>query len=299
MPSFLVVGEGFPAYTVLRFLLEHPQATLVGYIAGTTASVKAQELARSHDVPCFPASILTGEEPFPKQLHADWLVNINGVTLIADNVIGCFPRHSLNMHPALLPAYAGLHCHQWAIRHDEKEHGITIHFMDAQIDSGDIIRQERLAILDGDTGLSLFMKTMQLGTDTLIEVLHKVLVGEALSFQSQDRSRRRLFLHKHALNGRIDWSQPARAIYNFVRAANYEPLQSPTYQPEWESPLGPAVIRACRIGPSVEGTMPGQIANFVEGQGPLIACAEGQSILATKILLDGRIVAPDSLKARG
>ena len=60
-------------------------------------------------------------------------------------------RQILNIHPALLPAYRGLHTHERALADGVKIHGCTVHFVVPEMDEGPIIAQAAVAVLDDDT----------------------------------------------------------------------------------------------------------------------------------------------------
>jgi len=57
----------------------------------------------------------------------------------------------INIHPSLLPKYKGLHTHQRALDAGDKEHGCTVHYVTAELDSGPIIMQAKVPVLEGDT----------------------------------------------------------------------------------------------------------------------------------------------------
>lgn len=61
----------------------------------------------------------------------------------------------LNIHPSLLPKYPGLHTHRRALAAGEREHGATVHFVTAELDSGPRVLQSRIPVLPGDTEESL------------------------------------------------------------------------------------------------------------------------------------------------
>lgn len=81
--------------------------------------------------------------------------------------VACFPRRIpspllalprlgfLNLHPSLLPRYRGPAPLFWQLRHGETETGVTVHWMDEELDTGDIARQTALALPDGATGPEL------------------------------------------------------------------------------------------------------------------------------------------------
>jgi methionyl-tRNA formyltransferase len=286
MPAFLITGDGHPAYAVLKAVHELPGASVSAFIPGSSSAVKAKAFAESKGISILPRAILTGEEPFPAGSRADWLVNINGTTIIASDVIGLFPGRAINMHPGLLPRYAGLHCHQWAIRNGESVQGLTVHIMDAGVDTGSILAQQTIPIQASDTGLSLFMRTMETGAKLLIRVIERIVADDTPQAMPQDLSQRTLYRHKDALNGEVDWSWDARRICDFVRAANYEPLACPTYVPTAIVSGVSLVLRACDIAQGQSRVARGVLAD-VKGR-PVIGCGNGEAIVITRAMRQGR-----------
>jgi phosphoribosylglycinamide formyltransferase-1 len=71
-----------------------------------------------------------------------------------------WPDRMLNIHPALLPAFKGLDTHRRAIEADAKEHGATVHFVVPEMDSGPVIAQGRVPVLDGDTEPALAARVL-------------------------------------------------------------------------------------------------------------------------------------------
>ncbi len=69
--------------------------------------------------------------------------------------VGCWRERMLNIHPALLPAYRGLHTHERAIADGVKIHGCTVHFVVPEMDEGPIIEQAWVRVLDDDTAETL------------------------------------------------------------------------------------------------------------------------------------------------
>ena len=62
-----------------------------------------------------------------------------------------FPGRILNVHPALLPAFPGLHAQRQALEHGVKVAGATVHFVDEGVDTGPIVLQSAVPVLDDDT----------------------------------------------------------------------------------------------------------------------------------------------------
>ena len=75
--------------------------------------------------------------------------------IITPTLIKAFPNRILNIHPALLPAFPGLHVQKAALEHGVKFSGCTVHFVDEGMDTGPIIIQAVVPVLDNDTEDSL------------------------------------------------------------------------------------------------------------------------------------------------
>lgn len=86
----------------------------------------------------------------------DWVILAGFLWKVPDSLLAKFPHRIINIHPALLPAYGGRgmyghHVHQAVIDHQEKESGITIHFVNDQYDAGAIIFQAKCPVRENDT----------------------------------------------------------------------------------------------------------------------------------------------------
>lgn len=71
--------------------------------------------------------------------------------LVGETILGRFPQRVLNIHPSLLPAFPGLHGQRQALDYGVKFSGCTVHFVDGGMDTGPIIRQAVVPVLDDDT----------------------------------------------------------------------------------------------------------------------------------------------------
>lgn len=75
--------------------------------------------------------------------------------LISDEFLAAFPGRIMNIHPALLPAFPGLNAQQQAIKHGARISGCTVHFVDSGVDTGPIIIQAAVPVLEDDTEQTL------------------------------------------------------------------------------------------------------------------------------------------------
>ncbi len=82
--------------------------------------------------------------------------------MLTPGFVGSWAGRMLNIHPALLPAYRGLHTHERALADGVKIHGCTAHFVVPQMDEGPIVAQAATPVLDGDTAESLAARVLEL-----------------------------------------------------------------------------------------------------------------------------------------
>jgi methionyl-tRNA formyltransferase len=122
----------------------------------------------------------------------------------------------INVHTSLLPKYRGAAPIQWAILNDEYETGVTIMKMDAGMDTGAILTQEKTLIHESDNAQGLHDRLATIGAELLVRTIPDFITGkiqaraqpaEGISYAPKIKKQ----------DGEIDWKQPARTIWNRVR----------------------------------------------------------------------------------
>jgi methionyl-tRNA formyltransferase len=123
----------------------------------------------------------------------------------------------LNVHASLLPKYRGAAPIQWAILSDEAETGVTIMKMSAGLDTGDILSQRSIPILPGDNSATLHDRLAVLGAELLVPTILEYTSG-GLTPRPQIEAAASHARKITKEDGRLDWAQPARTLWNRVRA---------------------------------------------------------------------------------
>lgn len=127
-------------------------------------SAVALERAKKHSIPT--AIVEKSEHPKRKEYDAELVRLLNEhevevvvlagfMRLLSSVMLDAFPMSILNIHPSLLPSFPGLNVQQHAIEHGVKVSGCTVHFVDEGLDSGPILLQASVPVLDTDTPESL------------------------------------------------------------------------------------------------------------------------------------------------
>ena len=93
--------------------------------------------------------------------------------------VGQWQGRMLNIHPALLPAFKGLHTHERALEAGVKTHGATVHFVSAEMDSGPIIVQAEVPVVPGDTPDTLAARVLEAEHQIYPEALRQVAEGRS------------------------------------------------------------------------------------------------------------------------
>lgn len=124
---------------------------------------------------------------------------------------------AINLHPSQLPRYRGPVPLAWAVREGDTEVGVTWHRMDAELDTGPILAQTTVPILDEDATIEeIGPRIGAAALDLLPRVLERVVAGDPGSPQAEeDASWAGHFGEDYAT---VDWSRTAREIHNQVRA---------------------------------------------------------------------------------
>ncbi len=151
-----------------------------------------------------------------RQLGPDLLV-VAAYGQILPQALLDVPRFgSVNVHTSLLPKYRGAAPIQWALLNDEPETGVTIMRMDAGLDTGDILSLERTPLDRTDTAETVHDRLACLGAQLLVRTLPDFVAGKIQGRpQAADQASYAPKIKKE--DGRIDWNQSARSIWNRVR----------------------------------------------------------------------------------
>ena len=90
-----------------------------------------------------------------QQVNADLFILAGYMRMVGANIVRSFPAKIMNIHPALLPAFPGLHAQRQAVHYGVKVSGCTVHFVDESLDGGPIILQRCVRMLEDDDEDSL------------------------------------------------------------------------------------------------------------------------------------------------
>jgi len=129
------------------------------------------------------------------------------------------PIGTINLHGSLLPAYRGAAPIHWAVINGEKETGVTTFFLQHEIDTGDILMQEKMPIGSDDTTGDVHDRMMKLGAKVVLDSVKKI-ESKDYKLQPQDNSKVSKAPKIHSETCEINFDQSNDKVYNFIRGMN-------------------------------------------------------------------------------
>lgn len=208
-----------------------------------------------------------------KDLKPDLFVLAFVSDIMPYDVIKLAALGGINYHPSLLPKYRGGSAINWAVIMGENETGITVHYVDRGIDTGDIILQEKVEISPEDTVGSLYYdKLYPLGVKLIAQAVEGIRKGTAPRIpQDSNKATYQPMITEDDV--KIDWKNGAAKIYNLVRGSNPSPGAQTLFRGEklkiWDA----------QIIPSRLASEPGVVVEIREDQGFIIGTGNGMMLI--------------------
>uniref|UniRef100_UPI004047598A methionyl-tRNA formyltransferase n=1 Tax=Algoriphagus sp. TaxID=1872435 RepID=UPI004047598A len=183
-----------------------------------------KEAAERLDIPVLQPTNLKdpGFQQELKELAADLQIVV-AFRMLPEAVWNMPPLGTFNLHASLLPNFRGAAPINWALIQGEKVTGVTTFFLQHEIDTGNILFQEKVTILPEDNLGSLYEKLMNLGANLVVQTvvaiankdIHPLPQDEALAIHSAPK------IFKET--GKIDWTTSATSIHNLIRGLSPYP----------------------------------------------------------------------------
>ena len=166
----LCSGRGTNLQSILAAVDSGQIPAPVGVVLTDTPDAKALERAEKACIPhfCVDRKAYADKQAFEEALveklraHGVTLVILAGfMRILSPYFVQEFPGRILNIHPSLLPSFGGAHAHRDVLAYGVKVSGCTIHFVDEGMDSGPIILQTAVPVLDGDDEDTLAARVLE------------------------------------------------------------------------------------------------------------------------------------------
>ena len=227
-----IVFMGTPSFSVpiLEALIEKYEVIgvvtqpdkLVGRKQIVTFS-PVKECALKHNIKIFQPEKIRTEYEEILALNPDLIVTAAYGQIVGMKLLNSPKYRSINVHASLLPLYRGGAPIHKSIMDGQKETGVTIMYMEKQMDAGDILSQRSIPILDSDNCGTMFEKLSYLGRDLLLETIDK-LVNNEITPIKQDEANATFAYNISKEEELLDFNKNARTVFNHIRGLNPNPI---------------------------------------------------------------------------
>lgn len=197
----LVSGSGTNLAAILRAVAEGTLDAKVAVVLSNKADAKGLERARAAGVPAVHLDhrAYGSREAFDAAIVE--VLRAHGVTcvvlagfmrIVTPVLLSAFPLRVVNIHPSLLPAFPGVAAQAQAVAYGVRVSGCTVHLVDAGTDTGPILAQEAVPVLEGDDAASLAARILEKEHELLPKVLSWIAAGRVEVLEDADGGRPRV-----------------------------------------------------------------------------------------------------------
>jgi methionyl-tRNA formyltransferase len=154
-----------------------------------------------------------------KKIKPDIVIAVHLRKILDKGIFSLATKAAINVHPSLLPRFRGLSPQHQAILHGDTESGVTVHYIDADVDTGDIIVQKKFPVAEHDYILNVQQKMLAIYKTIVVEAL-ELLQDKDFKPVKQDLSKLSYFGPLKKTDREIDLSKTKCEIYRQVRAVS-------------------------------------------------------------------------------
>lgn len=181
--GILVSGAGTNLQAILDAVSSERLDATIRVVISNKPGAQALERAARAGVPiaCIPHRDYPSREAFDaavvarlREASVEWVVLAGFMRLVTRTLLDAFPNRLINIHPALLPAFPGVDAQEQALAYGVKVTGCTVHLVDEGTDTGPIIAQHAIPVLDDDDATALRQRILEQEHALLIDVLKAI-----------------------------------------------------------------------------------------------------------------------------
>ena len=288
-----VIFMGTPAFSVpiLQALIDEETIEIVGVVSQPDRKVgrkqiitppPVKQLAMEHNLTMYQPEKLSGSDEMKEilTLDIDLIITAAYGQYVPTKLLNAPTHRAINVHASLLPKYRGAAPIHYAVLNGDEKTGVTIMYMEKEMDAGNIISQREIAINDEDDTGNLFEKLSLVGRDLLMDTLPAIFAGENESIvQNEDEVTFSPMISKE--QEKIDWTLTAREVFNHIRALRPAPgaytiLEDQRFK-----------IWAAEVVEDNTSAEPGTII-FADTKEMFVACGEGSVLSLIEVQPSGK-----------
>ena len=223
MKRIVIFGNQQAAIDCAGWLLNRHDVQIIAFVGCEKPQDKqygypsTSFFCREKNIPFFDPSTLDNAfyELF-KRWRPDLCLSIYYRRIFNERYLSVPPMGFINMHPSLLPKYRGSMPTLWALFNNEKKAGVTLHYIDRGIDTGDIIAQKIYSVPPAITGYALHRNLMGFGFHLFKKIFPLVLTGRITRIKQNHTEATYFSAYNETLRA-IDWYSPSERILSRIR----------------------------------------------------------------------------------
>lgn len=246
----------------------------------TLTAPPVKELALKHNLPVYQPITLKTDDSIDliNSLQPDLIVVVAYGKILPESILKIPNKGCINVHGSLLPKYRGAAPIQWSVINGEKVTGITTMYMDAGLDTGDMILKSETTIDEDETSGELYDRLKIMGAKLLVETINQLEKG-IITREQQDNNQSSYapMLDKSLSN--IDWNLRAETIHNLVRGLNPWPVAMTTLESK------NLKIYRTKVSNQVVSLKPGEVKSI---RPFIVCCGENTAIEILELQLESK-----------
>jgi methionyl-tRNA formyltransferase len=142
----------------------------------------AWKIAADHSIPIFHCQNINDQasQDFIQQFNPDLIISAYFSQILKKEIISLPKIGILNVHPGWLPSYKGAMAYFWVLKNGGDRGGVTVHWIDEGIDTGDVLARRSFPLKENTTQETVLMITAVIGASLIRRIVRKIIKGEAL-----------------------------------------------------------------------------------------------------------------------
>lgn len=242
-------------------------------------------IAKELGIKLWVAKDRTHSETLMREIQPDLCFVVGWYWLISEDTLKSIPNGMICVHNSVLPRYRGGAPFVWGIINEEKELGFSLFSLTPGMDDGPVWASCAFPVTETDSIADVLAKMEVCLQDTFAKVYLPIVRGEMRPVP-QDESQVTFAALRLPEDGEIDWTRPARYVYNFIRA------QSRPYPGAFTWYKGKRLsIHKARLFPNTYYASPGQILQ-VGREEVVVACGDNRAVVVETVICDNHECPP-------
>jgi len=281
-----VLFMGTPEYALPALRAVYAKHEIVGILTRTDKPNRrgnkivfspVKTFALEHGIPVFQPENMKDPALFGelKALSPDITIVVAFGMMIPDSIINLPKYNTINIHGSLLPKYRGAAPMQYALLNGDNEAGVSIMYVTARLDAGDVILSKSIPLSENETFGEVHNRLADLGAEALVEALDLIESGHVMRIP-QDEQKVTFAPSISKEECVIDWSLSAGVIHNRIRGL------SPVPGANTKLPDGKLlkIYQSEKVAGEYSG-VPGTVVDVMKKKGPVVMTGDGALCILT------------------